>query len=58
MEAVDPIRTIVAPARAAGADVEVHTCPGADHGKVVLVCATEWGDWVRAFLDAHVTRLL
>jgi len=54
----DSLELNVAAARAAGVDVEVRTCPGADHGKVVLVCTTEWGDWVRAFLDAHVTRLL
>ena len=42
-----------AAARGAGVSIEVHTCPGAGHGKVVEVCAAEWKAWVLAFLAAH-----
>jgi dipeptidyl aminopeptidase/acylaminoacyl peptidase len=49
---VDSLDLNVAAARAAGVTVEVRTCAGADHGQVVQVCATEWAEWVRAFLLA------
>jgi pimeloyl-ACP methyl ester carboxylesterase len=49
----DSLDVNVTAARAAGVDLEVHTCPGAGHGRVIEVCATEWGSWVRAFLAAH-----
>jgi len=49
----DSLDLNVAAAKAAGVDLEVHTCAGAGHGKVVFVCAAEWTTWVRAFLAAH-----
>jgi hypothetical protein len=49
----DSLDVNVAAARAAHLDVEVHTCDGADHGKVVSVCEDDWAEWVQAFLAAH-----
>jgi pimeloyl-ACP methyl ester carboxylesterase len=49
----DSLDLNVAAARAAGVDLEVHTCAGAGHGLVVFVCADDWTKWVRAFLAAH-----
>lgn len=49
----DSLELNVAAARAAGLTFEVHTCPGAGHGKVVEVCAAEWASWVQAFLAAN-----
>jgi pimeloyl-ACP methyl ester carboxylesterase len=37
----------------AGIDVELHVCPGAGHGEVVDVCASQWAAWVTTFLAAH-----
>ncbi len=36
----------------AGLPVEARVCPEAGHGKVITVCAEEWGTWVRDFLAA------
>lgn len=49
----DSLDLNVAAARAAGVDIEVHTCAGADHGKVIEVCGADWAVWVRSFLAAH-----
>lgn len=49
----DSLDVNVAAAKAAGIDIEVHTCAGADHGRVVEVCAADWATWVQAFLAAH-----
>ena len=49
----DSLDVNVAAARAAGVDIEVHTCAGASHGRVVIVCATDWTAWAREFLAAH-----
>ncbi|MEZ0241391.1 MAG: alpha/beta hydrolase [Chloroflexota bacterium] len=49
----DSLDLNVAAARGAGVDVEVHTCAGAGHGRVVEVCADDWATWVRVFLAAH-----
>jgi fermentation-respiration switch protein FrsA (DUF1100 family) len=43
----------VAAARAAGVDLETHTCAGAGHGKVIEVCTADWAEWVRVFLAGH-----
>jgi len=51
----DSLDLNVAAAKGAGVDIEVHTCSGAGHGRVVEVCATDWGDWVRAFLFAAMS---
>jgi pimeloyl-ACP methyl ester carboxylesterase len=49
----DSLARNVAAARGAGIAIEVHTCPGAGHGMVVRVCATEWAGWVLTFLAAN-----
>jgi pimeloyl-ACP methyl ester carboxylesterase len=49
----DSLERNVAAAARAGIDTEVHRCPGAGHGEVVIVCATEWASWVLDFLAAH-----
>jgi pimeloyl-ACP methyl ester carboxylesterase len=49
----DSLELNVAAATAAGVDLEVHTCAGAGHGRVVEVCAADWATWVNAFLAAH-----
>jgi pimeloyl-ACP methyl ester carboxylesterase len=49
----DSLDVNVAAARAARIDLEVHTCAGASHGRVVEVCATDWATWVQAFLAGH-----
>jgi pimeloyl-ACP methyl ester carboxylesterase len=49
----DSLDLNVAAARAAGVDLEVHTCAGAGHGMVVFVCRDDWNGWVRVFLAAH-----
>ncbi len=49
----DSLEVNVAAATAAGVDIEVHLCAGAEHGRVVEVCADEWARWVRVFLAAH-----
>lgn len=54
----DSLELNVAAATRAGADIEVHTCAGAGHGRVVEVCAADWATWVQTFLAAHRTRLL
>jgi uncharacterized protein len=49
----DSLEINVAVARAAGIELEVHTCPGAGHGQVVFVCAADWATWVLTFLAAQ-----
>lgn len=49
----DSLEPNVAAATAAGIDLEVHTCAGAGHGKVVFVCAVDWASWVLTFLAAN-----
>lgn len=46
----DSLEVNVAAARVAGVDVEVQTCPGAGHGRVIEVCTDAWAAWVTAFL--------
>ena len=48
----DSLDRNVAAATRAGIEVEVRRCPGAGHGQVVIVCATDWATWVLEFL-AH-----
>ena len=43
----------VAAARAAGVQLETHTCAGAGHGRVVEVCGADWATWVQQFLGEH-----
>ncbi len=49
----DSLDVNVAAATAARVDIDVHTCAGAEHGRVVEVCADDWAGWVRVFLAAH-----
>jgi len=49
----DSLDRNVAAAKAAGVQVEVHTCAGAGHGMVVTVCAADWAHWVLDFLAAN-----
>ena len=49
----DSLDRNVATATAAGITVEVYTCPGAGHGMVGKVCASDWGGWVTTFLLAN-----
>jgi pimeloyl-ACP methyl ester carboxylesterase len=49
----DSLDVNVAAATAAGVALEVRTCPGATHGRVVFVCAADWTTWVQSFLAAH-----
>ena len=49
----DSLEVNVAAARAAGVDVEVQTCAGAGHGRVIDVCADGWASWVTAFLASE-----
>jgi pimeloyl-ACP methyl ester carboxylesterase len=49
----DSLDRNVAAATAAGAEVEVHVCPTADHGQVVAKCGEQWTGWVRDFLARH-----
>jgi pimeloyl-ACP methyl ester carboxylesterase len=49
----DSLDLNVAAARGAGVNLEVHVCPGAGHGHVIDVCATDWAGWVQAFLAAN-----
>jgi pimeloyl-ACP methyl ester carboxylesterase len=48
----DSLDRNIAAAAGAGLRVEVHRCPGASHGQVVVVCRTDWATWVLDFLAA------
>jgi alpha/beta hydrolase fold len=46
----------VAAAVEAGANIEVHLCPGAGHGHVIDLCGPGWATWVTTFLAAARAR--
>lgn len=41
-------------ARAAGVPVEIHACPGAQHGLVVNACPADYAQWLPDFLDRSI----